>query len=163
MRLMICGHGRHGKDTVAEMICQCRPDLAWANSSAIAAEVMFEHGVDFGNYASAEEMFNDRHNHRADWFNWIQAYNDPKYKLAEQVFLQSDIYVGVRCREELLATMRRFPEMLTIWVDASERQPPEPWTSMTITRDMADVVIENNGCPNYLFYRVRRFANALGK
>ena len=34
---------------------------------------------------------------------------------------------------------------LVVWVDALERKDPEPESSCTVSADMADVIIDNNG------------------
>jgi hypothetical protein len=41
-----------------------------------------------------------------------------------------------------------------IWVDRSEHLPPEDSSSMTITPDMCDVIIDNNGTLEDLYRNV---------
>ena len=146
MNLLIIGHGRHGKDTVAELLAE-RLDLKIASSSHFIAEkVTYPALKDLYGYPDVEACFEDRHNHRAEWYNLIRDYNTPDLsRLAREIFAENDVYIGMRNKEELDACneIRLFD--IVVWVDAGDRLPPEPTDSMTITASDADYLICNNG------------------
>jgi len=95
-------------------------------------------------YESPEKCFADRVNHRAEWYALISAYNKlDRSALTKQILRKYDMYVGMRSRAELRASAHMFD--LIVWVDASNRLPPEKSASCTVSADDADVVIRNNG------------------
>jgi hypothetical protein len=152
-KVILIGHGRHGKDTVAEML-RTRWGMRFCSSSLFCAErVMMPAFAEFGlRYSDAEACFNDRHgsspvgDHREFWYKKISEYNHPdKARLARELLAENDIYVGVRDRRELWATRLVFPDALVVWVDASNRLEPEGAGSINVEPWMADVVLDNNG------------------
>jgi hypothetical protein len=142
MELLIIGYAQHGKDTFAEMV-QREFGLSFGSSSAIACEkAVWPYLKD--EYDSIDDCFNDRSNHRETWHRLIADYNWPdKARLAEQVLKDHDMYVGMRCAEELEASRHLFD--LVIWVDSSLRKPPEGPESCSVTPAMADITVNNNG------------------
>ena len=120
MKLIICGHGRDGKDTMAEYL------------------------RDNYNYTSPEKCFEDRHNHRTEWYDLISEYNiEDRARLARELFQQHDIYIGLRNIEELKEA-RKLADYI-VWVDASKRnEQREAQTSNTITSTDCDYIIDNN-------------------
>jgi len=148
-RVLLLGHARHGKDTVAEML-RDHYGYRFTSSSLWAAErVMLPAFARYGiHYPSAQACFEDRGNHRAFWFEQITAYNTPnKAAVARAIYAENDLYCGMRNADEFIATMRAIhPQPVVIWVDASGRGlPPEDPSSCTVTRHMADYVLSNNG------------------
>lgn len=147
MRLMILGHKRHGKDSVCEILTRDY-GLTFESSSRFVAEkavrpALAALGI---TYASFEEMYADRVNHRDKWFNAIAAYNHPDpTRLGRELYAAYDIYCGIRNDVELLALQATGIIDWTIWVDASKRLPPEDANSCTVTPDMADYILDNNG------------------
>jgi predicted HAD superfamily Cof-like phosphohydrolase len=148
-RIILLGHGRHGKDTVAEIL---RDDygLKFQASSVFCAErvmMPYFNGLQSHiGYASVEDCFDDRHNHRATWFDQIEAFNYPdRTRLARELFKKNDIYVGMRSAKELQACKIGRVADLIIWVDASDRMPPEDASSCTVQPWMADYILDNNG------------------
>ena len=85
-KLLILGHARHGKDTVAEILRDER-GYSFESSSMYAAKRLimpfFEaQGVP---YANLEDCYADRVNHRALWFDLITEFNTPyKSRLAKE-------------------------------------------------------------------------------
>lgn len=106
-KILIIGHGRHGKDTVAELISK-NTGLTFKSSSKAAA-MLFIYDIlkHSEGYDSFEECYLDRHNKRALWHNMICEYNkeDPS-KLAKDILKYNDMYVGMRSNKELLECKR---------------------------------------------------------
>jgi hypothetical protein len=72
-------------------------------SSSLAASEIFIYDTlkDKYGYKTPEECFEDRVNHRAEWFDLICDYNkDDKARLAKEIMKSADIYVGMRSNEE---------------------------------------------------------------
>ncbi len=155
MKWIILGHGRHGKDTVAELL-QEFIGLTFRSSSRAAAEIaVFPWLSQVYGYDTVDECYNDRHNHREEWMHLITEYNTPdKAKLCREILETSDCYVGMRCPLEYAAVRDMFD--VRIWVDASQRMPADP--TMRIERDSGMIVVDNNGTPQQLRDRVATLA-----
>lgn len=146
-KLLILGYGRHGKDTVAEMIAEQYGFKFVSSSEFVGREVMWDNwGI--AKYPTFEDMFEDRVNHRVLWMEMISAFNTPdKTKTASTMIERGyDLYVGMRRLDELQACQKAGIFDYVVWVDASDRLPPETG-SMDITKDNcgADLFIDNNG------------------
>lgn len=165
-RIILLGYGRHGKDTVAEMLRDKYGYKFQASSVFLAERVMMPYFNSLQShigYASVEECFEDRHNHRATWFEQIELFNYPdRTKLATELFKQNDVYVGMRSAKELQACKIAGTADLVIWVDASDRMPPEDKASCTVEPWMADYVIDNNGTLEDLAFNVQQLVEHLG-
>jgi hypothetical protein len=138
-----------GKDYAAEYLNK-HLGLTFESSSYFACQRFLfpQYGDQYG-YVNADEMFLDRHNggNRRLWYGWISEINreDP-CTLSEAMFDNFNIYVGLRNYRELLAMKEKYPDdLLSIWIDASERIEPEDSTSCTVTAEMCDFTILNNG------------------
>lgn len=160
-KILLLGHGRHGKDTVADIL---KDQLGYrlVSSSEFAAEkVMMPF---FGDkYATVDDCYEDRHtgNNREVWFQQIQAYNTPdKAKLASDILQVADIYVGMRCPQEFAAAKDLFD--VIVWVDATARGlPPEGAGSFGIPYDPDTMVwLDNNGTLERLEERVLELARS---
>lgn len=159
MKLLICGHGRHGKDTVAELLLKYA-GLSFTSSSWHAASRIFTEAPWAAHYESLQQCYDDRANHRAEWHDFIAEYNrEAPVRMCREIFTISDIYVGMRSEIEFAAA-REITD-LTIWVDASERHPPEPRSSNKVEARMCDIVIENNGTLSELEGKVARIASII--
>lgn len=172
-KLLIVGYGRHGKDTVAEMLRDhmgykfisssefVGRRCVWPQMQTDAMDTFGEYPF---NYASFEECFADRANHRPYWADAISAYNTPDKTRTASEMLEGgyDIYVGMRRRDELLPVKEKklFDEI--VWVDRSDHLPPEPKTSMDITPEDADTILDNNGSMADLVLNVQRLMGAEG-
>ena len=107
---------------------------------------MFELLKDKYGYASEEECYLDRHNHRAEWYDAICAYNQPDAtRLGKEIFKQHDIYCGLRNKREFFAMKNTGVFDYAIWVDRSMHLPAESKKSMSLKQWMADYTIDNNG------------------
>lgn len=143
-KFIITGYSQHGKDTACKIFENY--GFSWASSSETANELaVYPVLKDKYGYSSLEECFNDRHNHRAEWFELIKAFNNPLWKLGQMIFQDHDIYCGIRNHEELKALKKIVSIAAVIWIDASNRKPIEETTSITIAPSMCDIIISNNG------------------
>ncbi len=71
LKLLVIGHGRHGKDTVCEML-RDEYNYNFISSSQFCADHFIYNDLkDKYGYTTAEECYADRHNRRADWYNMI--------------------------------------------------------------------------------------------
>lgn len=164
-KIVLVGHGRHGKDTVAELLAMFY-GMSFRSSSEFCAEhVVFpvlKH--EFG-YKTVEECFNDRHKHRKRWYTLIADYcaEDPT-RLGREIFKEYDIYCGLRNKREFIFMKNAGVFDIAIWVDRSEHVKKESKESNNIEPWMADFIIDNNGSVDDLTLGVKQlFDNLLGK
>lgn len=164
IKIYVVGHARHGKDTVGDMLIKKLNLKAESSSYVAAKEFLFDRLKDQFGYKTVEECFNDRHSSqemRALWHDLIYAYNTPDHtKLSRLIFRDNDIYIGIRKKEELQASIEANLAKFYIWVDASNRIPDEDISSMSITKDMCNYVIDNNSTLEQLEINVDEFINA---
>jgi len=160
MKLLIIGHKRSGKDTLAAILENY--GLTFDSSSLAAARIfIFDKLRSKYGYTTIEECFEDRVNHRQEWFDLICAYNKhDKARLYNQITKIRDGYVGMRNVEEFEAVD---PD-LVIWVDAAKRLPPETG-SMNIPSDhpKIDIVLPNNGSEREFLKRCHLLGKILQK
>jgi hypothetical protein len=144
-KLLIIGNARHGKDSMAEIL-QEHFNLKFKSSSEAAAEIfIYDELKDKYGYKTPFECFEDRVNHRSEWYDLICGYNSvDKAKLAKGILEYADCYVGMRDSDEIKECINQKLFDLIIWVDASDRLPPEDASSFNITKSDADIIIENN-------------------
>ena len=144
--LLIVGHGRHGKDTFAELIAKVC-NLSFESSSTNVQEIVWKiWGC--GKYPSFEAMVNDGENpgKRAIWAEVVNAYNTPDKSKTSQDMIDrgSNMYVGMRRKDELEASKAKGMYDLIIWVDACKRLPVEDPNAMDITQTDCDWFVDNN-------------------
>jgi hypothetical protein len=143
-KLLVIGHGRHGKDTVCEILRDDYKCKFISSSHFVCNEVIWD---DWGvwNYTDKTLCYADRGNHRALWADMIAKYNTPdKSRTATGMIAAGyDIYCGMRRRDELEATRHLFDKI--VWVDRSLHLPPEPASSMDLTAQDATHFLNNNG------------------
>lgn len=160
MKLLILGYGRHGKDTLAE-IFRDHFEISFISSSfAVCEIVIFPALKDKYGYHNPEECYQDRSNHRQEWFELISDYNkeDPS-RLCQDILEMNDCYVGMRSKRELDGSRHLFD--LVIFVDASERHPSEGKESCTISPEDADIIIANNGSLEQFKNKAIRLGNMI--
>ena len=103
-KICIIGHARHGKDTLAEMINQRYGYKSESSSQAASRLFLYDALKDKYGYKTPEECFEDRVNHRAEWFDMICEYNkNYPGQLAADIMKSNDIYTGMRSNRELVA------------------------------------------------------------
>jgi hypothetical protein len=162
MKLLILGNARHGKDTLAELL-QEHFGLTFMSSSQASADFfLYNQLKDKYGYNSPEECFNDRVNHREEWYLAICDYNkDNRARLATDILSKTDCYVGMRDKAEFDECVKQKLFDLIIWVDASKRLPLEPGTSFNISVSDADIVVENNGTYEEFVEKAKRIGKLL--
>ena len=145
-KLLILGHCRHGKDTFAEIL-QENFKLKFKSSSQAASDIFIYNELKYKyQYENEIECFEDRVNHRKEWYDLICEYNKfNRARLAKNILKTSDCYVGMRDISEIKECVNQNLFDLIIWIDASERLPLENSGSFNIDKSCVDIIIENNG------------------
>jgi dephospho-CoA kinase len=146
VKILIIGHARHGKDTVASFI---KEEFGLTHmSSSEAALQLFAYDLlrDKYGYQSKEECFKDRLNHRSEWYDMICEYNSKdQSRLAKDLLGMVDIYVGMRSDEELSECIENdlFGHIIAVY---DPRKELEPESSMLIDiHKRASHIILNDG------------------
>lgn len=142
-KILILGHKHHGKDEVAKII-SLNYGLDFVSSSMFCLHnVVFPALKDKFNYQNVQECLNDVENRRMEWRAAISNYNSPdKTRLSREILSNNDIYVGMRARDEFLASKHLFD--LILWVDAGKRKGyNDDSLDIGIGKDM--LIIDNNG------------------
>jgi len=144
-KLLVVGHGRHGKDTVCEIL-KTEHGFNFDSSSAFCArKFIYDELKDKYGYSSYEQCYIDRHNHRSEWYDMIHNYcKDDHARLGREIFSEYDIYCGLRNKAEFHAMRNAGVFDYCIWVDRSSHLPLEAASSMNLEIWMADYVIDNN-------------------
>jgi hypothetical protein len=145
-RLLIIGNMQHGKDTVAEMLKEMYGYTF--ESSSVAAARIFLYGAlkDKYGYQTPLECFEDRVNHRSEWFDLICDYNkEDKARLAKAIMSESDMYVGMRSNAELEACLSQNVFDLVIGVYNPNKPLESPESFDIDFWSKADIVIPNGG------------------
>ena len=145
-KLLVIGHGRHGKDTVCEIL-RDKYGYSFESSSQFCSRLfIYDMLKDKYGYETEEQCYADRHNHRQEWYEAICDYNVPDAAtLGRAMFAEYDIYCGLRNRREFFAMQNTGVFDYAIWVDRSDHLPPESKKSMSLEHWMADFTIDNNG------------------
>jgi dephospho-CoA kinase len=162
IKMLVCSHARWGKDTFAEIL-KDEIGLKYISSSQAAADIfIYDVLKDKYGYKTPEECFEDRVNHRSEWYELICEYNkEDKAKLAKGILANSDAYVGMRDRDEIEECLKQNLFDLIVWIDSSKRLPEEDKSSFNIDKSLADVIIDNNGDLEQFKERVIRFGKCL--
>ena len=156
-KLLVIGHGRHGKDTVCEIL-RDEYGYTFESSSKFCSKLfIYDDLKEKYGYADEEECYADRHNHRAEWYNAICDYNVPDAAtLGREMFDAYDIYCGLRNKREFFAMQNTGVFDYCIWVDRSKYLMPESKDSMSLEQWMADYTIDNNGTLDDLWFNIRQ-------
>ena len=161
-KLLVLGNMRHGKDTFGEIL-RDHMSLSFQSSSQAAADIfIYDELKGRYGYETPEECFEDRINHRAEWFDLITAYNsEDRSRLAKSILEINDCYIGMRNRKEVEGCIAEGIFDLIVWVDASERLPLEDSDSFDIDKSCADFIVENNGTLEEFTNKVLRIGKLL--
>lgn len=147
MKVLVLGHGRHGKDTFAEML-----GITFESSSQSALDIFlfdvlndYREDINIPLYETKLQAYEDRVNWRSMWHEEIARYNTPdKSKLAKGIMSRNDCYVGMRCNQEYIACMDEELFDVVFWVDASKRKPLEGSDSFNIDFDEENMILIDN-------------------
>jgi hypothetical protein len=162
-KLLVIGHGRHGKDTVCELL-RDQYQFVFRSSSDFCAERFIYLALrDKYGYNSYAQCYDDRHNRRAEWFNMIHDYCKNDYaRLGREIFKENHIYCGLRNKAEFHAMRNTGVFDYCIWVDRADHLPLEDRSSMNLDIWMADYVIDNNGTLSDLHRNTCQLAQHIG-
>lgn len=146
LKLITSGHSGHGKDEFCKILAE-KTGYFYEGSSYVACMLfLFDELKDKYGYATVNDCYNDRHNHQEEFFTKIVEYNTPDLtRLGGKIFGMTDVYNGIRNINEFVALQKAKLFDLSIWVDASKRKPFEAASSITITDDVVDIILDNNG------------------
>lgn len=142
MKILVLGHGDHGKDEFAEYL-SAYTGLRYISSSLFACErAIWPHMQD--EYPNMLACFEDRSNNRTFWKHKIRRYNGNRPdRLVKELLAEYDIYVGLRHHEEYEVAQHYFD--IIYWVDASLRVGTLD-SSLSIPYDLnKHLRIDNNG------------------
>lgn len=152
LKIAICGHGESGKDLAAEMLAEMTPLRYICGTSKYAAEIVWETwGRKTGLWASAEECWLARRDHRVRWAEIIAEYNqaDP-VQLYRDCLSNQDILTGIRWRNEQKAC--RLAGIVDLWIWIDRKVPPDP--TMDFGPECCDIILPNNGTKTALKLRL---------
>lgn len=145
-RLVVVGHAQHGKDTVCDFLKELYGYDFQSSSRFCSRLFIFERLKAKYGYVNEEECFLDRYSHRAEWYDLIHDFcAQDLARLGRELYKQNLIYCGLRNKKEFFAMQNEVLFDFALWVDASDRKPPESPYSMTIEQWMTDYTIDNNG------------------
>ena len=136
---LILGHGRHGKDTFADLLSEWG-GWKFMSSSRVAGKVAVWPKFGQHHYPDFETCYADRHQHRETWFNLISEYNTPDKTRTMRAMLAegADGYIGMRNIGEVLACWGAGLTRQIFYVTAGHRLPEEPESSNTATMENLD-------------------------
>ena len=121
-KILIIGHARHGKDTVASIFADLTRLTFCSSSRFVADKVIYPALKNKYGYISTEQCYLDRFNHREEWRDLISEYNSPdKARLAKEILQTNDMYVGMRKIDEYEECLRQNIFDLIIYVTAEPR------------------------------------------
>lgn len=153
--LLVIGNGRHGKDTFCEILRDYHGYKFISSSMFVCQEAIWD---EWGStrYATQDDCYNDRHNHRALWYDMISEFNNPVRTNTATGMLEQgyDIYCGMRKRAEYEACLDAGLFDHVVWVDRSEHLPPEAPESMDLNMGDATLVVDNNGSMRDLWLEI---------
>lgn len=158
-KILILGHGRHGKDSAAECISNAYGLTFQSSSMAACEKAVYPVLKLIYGYKSVDECFMDRHSCKEVWKQLISMYNTPdKARLCKEILSRVDVYVGMRCPLEYEASKRLFDHV--IWVDGSKRKSDD--STMKIEYDPDTMLyLDNNGDEDDLPVRVAELNNCI--
>lgn len=155
MRLLLVGHGEHGKDSAGEYLSQITTlRYAGSTSNFLAKYVAAETGQ------TVERAFATRREHRQQWYDIGRRLreSDPGILIRESLAV-ADIAAGCRDLEEIIACREQRMVDLIVWI-ANRNKPDDP--TVKFGSEVADIVVENHWGLSEFQGRLRRLAKSLG-
>ena len=128
-KILIIGHAKHGKTTVAEALTKL--GYTYKDSSEVAAEAILPFFTERYGFQTAAEMLAYKEEYtgtalgdtiRRDMYEQIRSVNllGNFVRIPDMVYSQADIYVGLRDAAEFMALMSKYSP-LVLQVDACQR------------------------------------------
>lgn len=145
-KILVVGHSRHGKDTVADILSEVYGLKGISGSRwMLEAGHMDDLATELG-YTDRGRFYTDRHLHRKAWFDRInKTIQTSPAAIARGVFRQHDVYTGIRTSEEYEAVQAIVRPDMVLWVDRSTVLPPEPSDSNELQWDPSMLTVWNGG------------------
>ena len=146
--MVVTGFAGHGKDQFCTFLHKAsKGTIRFKDISQLLCQQIIYPLWGHAHYANEIDCYHDRSANRAVWYTLLEQYSkNDKASIIRQIFLHSDIYCGLRSKEQLEAARRENIVALTVWIDATARTATtESLESCTITAQDADVIITNNG------------------
>lgn len=141
-KILLLGHGGHGKTTVANLLNELY-NYRCASSSEIAFHYIYPALAEANGYKTMDEAKRDKANNRMLWKELISLLNtSDKTTLAQLIINNNDVYDGMRAIDEYRVSKKLFD--VIIWVDASRRVGDD--LSMEIKFDKNEMLYLNNNC-----------------
>lgn len=147
MKIILCGHSRHGKGEVGNILTYEFGLRSYSSSWVARQQVYKNSSLLRQEWKNPESAWENRHYNRDEWYRQIQRINTPdKTTLAELVFSMpgAGVYDGMRDREELRACQNRWHDTLAVWV-CNPTKKTEDKSSNTITAFDCNFSIINGG------------------
>jgi len=163
--ILVLGHGGHGKGELCKLLTELYGAECLSSSRAALPHIfpaLNEISLEWVGepFASPEHAYARRGLARGVWKQLISLLNTPdKTTLSREILSRADVYDGMRCAEEFAASRHLFEYV--VWVDAAARVGTVDPT-LTISRDVADLVIDNNGTLEDLRGAAVRLGERLG-
>lgn len=150
MKILILGHGGHGKTLFAKLL-KLKFGYKFSDSSLFCAEnVVFPKLKEKYGYETFVDCFNERTWHREEWKKIISEFNTPdKTKLSKMILEKNEVYVGMRCREEFFASKHLFDKIFYV---INYDKPEDPTMDIDLSTGM--IWIDNSGSIENLIDRV---------
>lgn len=144
-KLLILGKKSSGKDTFCEIL-KANYGYTFESSSKRIIEEFFPLIQEVYEWKSVEDAYEYRDEMRPFLYQLIKGYNGrDNTRMARLVLQDSDIYCGMRDTAEVEACLQAELFDLVIWVDAEKRLgDTEGVESCNVTKDLSDIIIENN-------------------
>jgi hypothetical protein len=144
-KILILGQGRHGKDTVSEIL-RDKYSINFMSSSWACAEVLKPVLDIINGVKSEEDHFNERHSYRELWMRLISLYNSyDKTALTKHILSKTDVYVGMRSYSEFASCVSERLFDYILYVDASKRVDYRDPTAEIGYDPQLMIKIDNNG------------------
>lgn len=151
----VVGYGRHGKDTVAELLAK-NTKLKYGGSTSRIASPLIAEALGL----SVDEAFARRHEDRMFWFRWCNELRRQEGPciLLTLLLANSDIAVGMRGIEEI-NQYAGYTVNYWIWVE-NPRKEKDPTVDFTYqdTRKYGAIKILNDGSLDDLNNKVINYA-----
>ena len=151
--LAICGHGRAGKDLSAEYLCHVLK-ITYGGSCSSIILPLIAHSLDI----PEEQAWEERHQHRAFWFDWCCALRQDDAAMLPRLLLgKGDMVVGIRSDVEMHAAESLLD--FTVWI---ERPQADVDPTIQYGPEDCDVVIYNDGGKLSLYRKLDKLVSIFG-